>query len=288
MDIAWLQSFLALIEHGGFTAAAQAQRLSQPAFSRRIRSLERWVGTELIDRATHPLTLTAAGENLRVQANQALTGLFGVRDQVRSAQLTPEQAVRIGCGHTLATHFFPRWWHRFAAAEHCVLVAANTLDAYDSLLHGGCDLLLAHADPGSPLGVEHELDWRVLATDRLAPYARDGGSGPEFALPGSAGAPVPFVSHGPGAFLGRITDRLLGAEHAFLRPVVQSDLTGTLAELSASGLGIAWLPEIVAAGYPELTELHGASTELEIRLYRTRKPLPEQAARVWLATADSS
>lgn len=281
VDIVWLQSFLALIEHGGFTAAANAQRLSQPAFSRRIRALERWVGAEIVDRSTHPLQLTAAGESLRVEANQALSGLFGVRDQVRSAQLTPAGAVRIATGHALATHFFPRWWRSLDADPRCVLLAANTFDAYDSLLNGGCDLLLAHADPAGPVDVEHGLDWVVLAQDRLAPYARKTEYGPEFSLPGTPESPVPFVSHGPGAFLGRATDRLLTAEPVHLRPVVQSDLTATLAGLVGDGVGIAWLPEIIAAENQAITLLDGASTELEIRLYRTEKPLSGPAADVW-------
>ncbi|MET9352921.1 LysR family transcriptional regulator [Streptomyces sp. NPDC006617] len=44
MDIGWLESFLALVEHGSSARAAEAQHVSQPAFSRRIRALEIWFG----------------------------------------------------------------------------------------------------------------------------------------------------------------------------------------------------------------------------------------------------
>ena len=65
MDIRWLQDFLSLAEAGHFTAAADSRHSSQPAFSRRIQSLEAWLGVELIDRSRYPTVLTPAGERFR-------------------------------------------------------------------------------------------------------------------------------------------------------------------------------------------------------------------------------
>ena len=50
MDLDWLKDFLALAELKSFSRAADARNVTQPAFSRRVRALEEWVGTRLFSR----------------------------------------------------------------------------------------------------------------------------------------------------------------------------------------------------------------------------------------------
>ena len=57
MDIMWLEDFIKLADEGNFSRAAEARNLTQPAFSRRIRALEDWVGATLVDRDTHRIAL---------------------------------------------------------------------------------------------------------------------------------------------------------------------------------------------------------------------------------------
>ncbi|MFA5490648.1 MAG: LysR family transcriptional regulator, partial [Candidimonas sp.] len=61
MELKWLKDFEALAEHRSFSKAAKARHVTQPAFSRRIRSLEDWLGIILVDRELRPMTLTKAG-----------------------------------------------------------------------------------------------------------------------------------------------------------------------------------------------------------------------------------
>lgn len=290
MDLGWLESFLALVEHGSFTRAAEAQHLSQPAFSRRIRALELWFGEELVDRSTFPVALTPAGAKVRAGAVQTVAGLASVRDEVRGRRRTPRDAVRVSVTHTLATTFFTEWWARCSDQwpVPCVLLPSNTLDGYDALLHGGCDLLLAYADPADPPNLpDSDVEWVVVAVDRLAPFSSVTGERVAFTLPGAQGSPVPMVTHGPGAFLGRVTDRILHERRLFVSPVMQSDFTSTLAAFVGAGVGVGWLPELLVApgvaegrlrrlGDPSLTAL------LEVRLYRVRQErISPLAAKIW-------
>ena len=64
-EFIWLEDFLALASTGNFTRAAEERHSSQPAFSRRIRALEEWLGAALVDRSTQPARLTEVGEWLR-------------------------------------------------------------------------------------------------------------------------------------------------------------------------------------------------------------------------------
>lgn len=290
MDISWLESFLALAEHGSFTRAAAAQHISQPAFSRRIRALELWFGEELVDRSTFPVALTPAGAKVRTSAVQMVDGLGTIREEIRGQRRTPRDAVRVAVTHTLATTYFPTWWARCGDPRPipCSLLATNTFDGYDLLVHGGCELLLAYADPAGPPTIPGtEAEWIVVAGDRLVPYSSVTDGRADFTLPGTPSSPVPVVTHGQGAFLGRVTDRILADHDLHLTPIVQSDLTSALTALVHAGVGVGWLTEHLAApgraegtlrqvGDPSLT------ARLEIRLYRMRRGrMSRHVATVW-------
>ena len=68
MELKWLEDFISLAETRSFSRSAELRHVTQPAFSRRIQSLEAWLGNELIDRSSYPTRLTPAGEVFYEQA----------------------------------------------------------------------------------------------------------------------------------------------------------------------------------------------------------------------------
>lgn len=70
-----LVTFLALIDHGGFTSAARALHLSQPGVSSRVRRLETALGCELVDRSVRGLRLTREGAAFEPHARALLACL---------------------------------------------------------------------------------------------------------------------------------------------------------------------------------------------------------------------
>src|SRR3954468_13552484 len=106
MEMAWLEDFLAILECGGFSRAAERRNVTQPALSRRIRALEQWIGTPLLDRSTHAVTLTPAGQIFRVTAEDLLRLQFG-RDAAREAASTASEALRFASTHALSLTSFP-------------------------------------------------------------------------------------------------------------------------------------------------------------------------------------
>ena len=109
MDIEWLEDFLVLSDLSSFTRAAQMRNVTQSAFSRRIRSLEEWVGIPLIDRDTVPPRLTMAGHLFRDSAREMVRQLqeariaLGHRTQAFSG-------IKFFVSQTLAQHFLPEWF----------------------------------------------------------------------------------------------------------------------------------------------------------------------------------
>ena len=85
MELIWFEDYLALAETLNFSRAAELRHVTQPAFSRRIRALEGWIGAALFTRTTHGVALTPAGEHFHGQAEVLTRALHQLRrDTLRS------------------------------------------------------------------------------------------------------------------------------------------------------------------------------------------------------------
>jgi DNA-binding transcriptional LysR family regulator len=73
MDLTALKYFVATAESKNFTKAAEICNVTQPALSRKIRKLEEEYGLRLIERSTHSVELTKAGERCYRSAKKALS-----------------------------------------------------------------------------------------------------------------------------------------------------------------------------------------------------------------------
>ncbi|WP_406258315.1 LysR family transcriptional regulator [Streptomyces sp. JL3001] len=83
MERRQLEYFIAVVEHGGFTAAAAALHVAQPSLSHAIRTLERECGGKLFHRLAQGVCLTPAGEALVRPARQVLRDLSTASSLVR-------------------------------------------------------------------------------------------------------------------------------------------------------------------------------------------------------------
>ncbi|MGH3631406.1 MAG: LysR family transcriptional regulator, partial [Sciscionella sp.] len=72
MERRQLEYFLAVVDHGGFTAAATELHVAQPSLSHSIKTLERELGAELFHRLPRGVRLTSAGEALVAHARRVL------------------------------------------------------------------------------------------------------------------------------------------------------------------------------------------------------------------------
>lgn len=84
MDLKQLRAFLAVVETGTVTRAADVLNLVQPAVSRQIRLLEEDIGAPLFDRERQGMVLTTAGQALEGYARRALLELDRGRAEVMS------------------------------------------------------------------------------------------------------------------------------------------------------------------------------------------------------------
>ena len=83
MDIKLLEDFVCLAAQESFTAAARERNVTQSALSRRVQSLESWLGTALINRDSKTFALTAQGRIFVSEAEVILRRLYNAREAAR-------------------------------------------------------------------------------------------------------------------------------------------------------------------------------------------------------------
>ena len=87
--------FVAVIENGGFAAAARKLGVSKSAVSKRITQLEAGLGARLLHRTTRKMSLTEAGERYLVHAVEALASAREAEDAVAQMQREPHGRLKI-------------------------------------------------------------------------------------------------------------------------------------------------------------------------------------------------
>lgn len=97
-----LRQFLALVDTGSFTAAANQLHVSQPTLSAGIAELERALGAAVILRERRALRLTEAGNRLLIHA-RAIEREFGLAERGVLAAPAPAPPLRLGVLASLAT-----------------------------------------------------------------------------------------------------------------------------------------------------------------------------------------
>jgi len=79
MSLAQIETFVAVVETGNVTRAADRLRIAQPALSRQIRGLEDELGTPLFARTSRGMTLLPEGERFLEHARRILDEVAAAR-----------------------------------------------------------------------------------------------------------------------------------------------------------------------------------------------------------------
>jgi DNA-binding transcriptional LysR family regulator len=281
METKWLEDFVSLAETRSFSRSAQLRHVTQPAFSRRIQSLEAWAGTDLVDRSSYPTRLTPAGQTLYDQALEMLQSLQSTRATLRAHTAAAQDVIEFAVPHTLAFTFFPSWLS--GLRETCGpiksrLIALNVHDAVMRLVEGSCDLLIAYQHAAQPIQLDAaRYEMLHLGTELLAPYVRADAEGqPLYALPGAPHQLLPYLAYAPGAYLGRAVDQMLkqSSTPVHLDRIYETDMAEGLKAMALEGHGIAFLPASAVRKEVRERKLVSAGgsleTALDIRIYRER------------------
>jgi DNA-binding transcriptional LysR family regulator len=301
LNLSWLDDFFALVASGNFSRAAEERHMTQPAFSRRIRALEEWLGTELFDRSSQPARLTAAGEWFRDTAHDLMARVARVPGEARAVAEARSTALRFAATHALSFTFLTGWLHGIESRTTVgsITLVSDVLARCEAmLLESQVQFVMSHSHPqaSSELVVQGFPFVRV-GSDLLIPVSAPDATGRPRHAPADAttGSPLPLLSYSTESGLGRILREVRGTalERCPAHSVFTAHLASVLRTMALDGRGMAWLPQtlirddltsgrLVEAAPPEWT------IELEIRLYRDRAPLGKAAEEFWSAVCAAS
>ena len=293
MDINWLRDFTCLARTLNFTRASEERNITQSAFSRRIKSLENWLGIPLIKRSTYPVQLTEAGLQFLPVAQDTIASLTDIRQVLRAQEQGVTAFQRFAVLHTISVNYLTR---RIAEFEDLIpnlrvrVYSDNLRTCCQLLSDGTCDFLLyyRHQDV-QPVFEEKQFARKDIGVELMYPVAESGAArAGRWDLDGDGRQPIPYLSYDPSSFLGTVVDQTIGNRAPPLAIRYMDALTEAIKRRVLSGSGMAWLPESViaeelAAGRVTIIGGPDWQAPLTLSLFCSRDRLDETGQKVWNA-----
>jgi DNA-binding transcriptional LysR family regulator len=246
MDLRQLQAFLAVVDHGGFTAAAKATHTVQSNISTHVARLERELDATLIDRSTgRP---TQEGEAVLVRVRRIQNELASLESDVSSLRGSPRGMVRVGVIGTTARWLTPVLVDELARAAPDIqlVVADGTNRSLElRLLDGELDLSIVSLpvdDPEirtSPLFHEDH----IVVGPQDHPLAQSRNATLEDL------ARYPLLLSAPGTPFRQEVEEAFRSAGLRITPRIEVDGLRLLATLAFQGFGISIVPATAAPGW---------------------------------------
>ena len=286
LDIRRLSLFLAVVEHDGFTRAATAVHISQPALSQAIAELEAELGGPLFHRLGRTVTLTEAGAALVGPARAVLREIDAARQVTAEVNKLSRGRLDLSALPTLSTDPLPALLGAYRQAYPAVTVHIASPGDPDEL----AEQVRAGAAEVGVTDASRAADGLVTVPFRgqqLVAVFPPGSAAPAGSLRPGALAGVPLIVTPPGSSGRRLLEAALGLEG--LRPLVaiETSQREAILPLVLAGAGAAVMPEAIAV----LAAAQGAvSVPFDPPLMRDlvivhRPGSPTPAAAAFLAVA---
>ncbi len=245
-DAARLRAFVAVIEQGGFTRAADALGITQPTVSTLVASLEKRMGTPLLERARSGAQPTEAGAALLPYARRILATAEQAGRSVIAAVSEASHHLTVAGGEGLVIYALPPALALLAERRPQLEITVTSVDldrAIGDLRDGQVDCVLATRDvtPG-------DLTFRPVQVDPLVLIAPPGHPLASGARSIDDLATVPLVTREAGRADRMAIDAILrtaGIEPQ--RRTVVASLEGVKQAVMA-GLGLALVPALAVRG----------------------------------------
>jgi DNA-binding transcriptional LysR family regulator len=230
LDTDQLRSFLAIVDEGSFTRAAERVHKTQSAVSMHIRRLEEQLGCALFVKQGRGARLTAEGEQLVEYARRILREEAGALAALSRKGL--RGTVRFGVPDDYAEAFLAdillRFNHRHPLVEIAVS-CENSVELSALVRAGAIDLALVtdfEDLEGFELIREEPLRW-VASTRFKAP----------------AGEPLPLALGSPSCIWRRVADEALEGKRGRVRSLFVSRNYSAIGAVVRAGLAATVLPE---------------------------------------------
>jgi DNA-binding transcriptional LysR family regulator len=279
-DLNKLNTFVRVAQRRSFTKAAAELRTTPSVISKRMKELEQSLGFSLLNRSTHGLVLTEAGEGLFQQCLEMLARLDDYVTERRNIETGPFGTLRVQATSGYARSILASLTTKFVRKRpgvrvHLSVVPENFMSAED-----GFDVIVSSQKPSLPGMVAHDLGAirHVIC-----------GSPDYFRKFGRPQAPQDLQAHncladlysGPKSWPFRNASRPLLVE---VKGSLSSNSNAVLIQMALNGSGIIRVPlhavkaEIAAKKLGVIFKNMSLSPERMCAYYAKVKPLPAKTS----------
>lgn len=284
MEFRPLRAFIEVVRQGGFSQAAKVVFATQSTVSKAVKQLEDEIGIPLLDRLGHRSVLTAAGEVVYRRGVKLLADrddLFAELDDIRRLK---RGSLRLGLppvgSSTLFAPVFAAYRQRYPGIE-VRLVEYGGAQLQESLRAGEIDFA------GALLPTSEEFDWQIVRREPLVALLPS-----NHALASRESVSLadlrktPFILFESGFALHRVV--LEACRRAGFEPdiVARSSQIDFMIELVSAGLGVAFLPRMIATQRRNAMVRHvpldDPDTEWVMAMAWRRGAYLSEAAKAWL------
>ncbi len=241
MELKWLEDLLALLEEKSITRAAERRHVTQPAYSRRIKQLEEWLGVELVNRSTKPIHIRPIGLAMEAEVRDLVNRFYALRNKAHENQ----NKITFIAQHTLSVSRIPKIIHqinKLAPKTSFRVMPANNNGCETLFLKEG-DLLLCYQVSNRPINFTQASILKTkLGNDYLLPVVSR-----ELAAnmgPIKEGMKLPILMYPKGGFLAEsLANTCLPRIYRDYRVelVCESAFSTSLKAMVLGSMGIAWL-----------------------------------------------
>lgn len=289
MELKWLDDFIILARLGNFSEAAKVRNVTQPAFSRRIKALEQWLGAELFNRLTAPVQLTENGTLFLPQATQLATGMYDIRRNFTERVERQDRTLRILTLHTLANSYIPQIIAVTKAGELPINFqitpdVKGIENHVVQLLRDDADILIAYDTQETDIhyGANEALQKILLGHDALVPiihselledFQRQSSNIAEWK--------IPYLSYALYSYSFSLLKPVVSRLNWQLEPVCESSLAEALFNMAVHKGGLAWVPLSMAAEHiakGTLVKIGNGNEEIPIAVVAYGRPEKFSAA----------
>jgi DNA-binding transcriptional LysR family regulator len=243
-DVQSLDLLRSVAELGSIRQSAFRHSISQPAASMRLRTLERTLGLELLDRSHGRARLTAAGTAVVQWSEVVLEAMRELQLGAQALRVGQSSQLRIAASMTVAEYLIPSWLHRLRTAEPSISVSlqmGNSLQV-EEMVHRG-DASIGFVEGDRP---PRSMSSRIVQSDNLVVVVAANHEWARRKKPLSARelSATPLVLRELGSGTREVLEAAMRARNLDVTPLIELGSTTALKAAVSSGEGAGVLSSL--------------------------------------------
>jgi DNA-binding transcriptional LysR family regulator len=285
-DLLSLDLLHSVAESGSIRQAAFLHGVSQPAASTRLRSLERALGLQLLDRSHGHAQLTAEGRAVVGWSEEVLEAVRRLTLGTQALRLEGATRLRVAASMTVAEYLIPRWLNALRASDPSISVSlqmGNSLHVVEVMMRDEADIGFVEG-----ARAPRELSSRMVCSDDLVVVVSPLSAWARRTAPLRASelASTPLVLREAGSGTREVLEAAMRARGLYVTPLVELGSTTAIKSAVASGAGPGVLSRLaveteVREGRLAVVATEDLSIKRSIRMVWAKgRPLSTSAKRL--------